>query len=268
MPALALPSDIDENFDSFIGMDCLPPDRNEGLDRGLTKDLHLVSAFHNLFDHTNFAITDFIYVRKFETEINIDSTKKCDMTYKEILDSVQFEDVGPHIVRMYPDMAYCLGWYKIHFDMLRQMQPVFHKNTNDMVCRITMKAWEDGSGLHLDAFPMEGDMWEHSLNTELIIASEVKASNEELAACCLWHTSFYGFVKKHVDERFRIYELDMGTLDRWNGNLYYKARALQNFSVIRKHGGIIPTIRQLSKSKKKQSLSSRLKNQYSMAIFT
>ena len=76
MPALALPSDIDENFDSFIGMDCLPPDRNEGLDRGLTKDLHLVSAFHNLFDHTNFAITDFIYVRKLETEINIDSTKK------------------------------------------------------------------------------------------------------------------------------------------------------------------------------------------------
>ena len=116
-----------------------------------------------------------------------------------------------------------------------------------------MKAWEDGSGLHLDAFPMEGDMWEHSLNKELIIASEVKASNEELAACCLWHTSFYGFVKKHVDERFRIYELDMGTLDRWNGNLYYKARALQNFSVIRKHGGIIPTIRQLSKSKKSRA---------------
>ena len=26
---------------------------------------------------------------------------------------------------------------------------------------------------------------------QLIISPVVKASNEELAACCLWHTSFY-----------------------------------------------------------------------------
>ena len=49
---------------------------NEGLDRELTKDLQLTSAFHHLFDHTKFAITDFIYVRKFETEINIEIDKQ------------------------------------------------------------------------------------------------------------------------------------------------------------------------------------------------
>lgn len=76
LPTLTLPSDIDESFDSFIGMDCPPPNWNEGLDQELTKDLHLISAFHNLFDHMNFAITDFIYVRKFETEINIEINKK------------------------------------------------------------------------------------------------------------------------------------------------------------------------------------------------
>ena len=65
-----------ESFDSLIGMDCPPPNWNEGLDRELTKDLHLTSAFHNLFDHMNFAITDLIYVRKFETEINIEICKK------------------------------------------------------------------------------------------------------------------------------------------------------------------------------------------------
>lgn len=113
------------------------------------------------------------------------------MTFKELLDSVRFEDVTPHIVRMYPDMEHSLGWYKIHFDMLRLMQPVFHEDANDMVCHITMKDWEDGTGLHLNAYPMEGDMWEHSLTKELIIAPEVKASNGELAACCLWHTLFY-----------------------------------------------------------------------------
>ena len=104
------------------------------------------------------------------------------MTFKELLDCVQFEDVAPYIVKMYPDMGQSLGWYKIHFDMLRLMQPVFHEDANDKVCHITMEDWEDGSGLHLDAYPMEGDLWEHSLTKELVIAPEVAASNEELAA--------------------------------------------------------------------------------------
>ena len=60
----------DESFDALIGMDCIP-NWNEGLDKELTKDLHLTSAFHNLFKITKFAITDFIYVRKFTTDIRI-----------------------------------------------------------------------------------------------------------------------------------------------------------------------------------------------------
>ena len=69
---LTFPRDEDESFDSFIGMDCPPPNWNEGLDRELTKDLHLISQFHKLFQHMNFALTDFIFVRKFKTEINIE----------------------------------------------------------------------------------------------------------------------------------------------------------------------------------------------------
>ena len=69
---LTLPRDEDDSFDSFIGMDCPPPNWNEGLDQELTKDLHLISQFHNLFQHMNFALTDFLYVRKFKTEINIE----------------------------------------------------------------------------------------------------------------------------------------------------------------------------------------------------
>ena len=75
LPALTLPRDINMSFDSLIGMDCPPPNWNEGLDRELTKDLHLTSTFHHLFDHMNFAITDFIYIRKFETEISIEINK-------------------------------------------------------------------------------------------------------------------------------------------------------------------------------------------------
>ena len=72
---ITFPRDEDCTFDSFIGMDCPPPNWNEGLDPVLTKDLHLISQFHNLFQHLPFAITDFIYVRKFRTEINVEITK-------------------------------------------------------------------------------------------------------------------------------------------------------------------------------------------------
>ncbi len=72
---LLLPRDENQSFESFIGMDCPPPNWNEGLDQELTKDLHLISQFHNLFHHMNFAITDFIYVRKFRTVINIEITR-------------------------------------------------------------------------------------------------------------------------------------------------------------------------------------------------
>ena len=73
---LTFPRDEGSSFDSFIGMDCPPPNWNEGLDPELTKDLHLISQFHNLFQHMSFAITDFIYVRKFRTEINLE-IRKC-----------------------------------------------------------------------------------------------------------------------------------------------------------------------------------------------
>lgn len=72
---LTFPRDESLTFDSFIGMDCPPPNWNEGLDPELTKDLHLISQFHNLFQHMLFAITDFIYVRKFRTEINVEIIK-------------------------------------------------------------------------------------------------------------------------------------------------------------------------------------------------
>jgi hypothetical protein len=74
LPTLKL-SGFNDSFDSLIGMDCPPSNWNEGLDQKLTRDLHLTSAFHHLFDHTKFAITDFIYVREFETEINIEIDK-------------------------------------------------------------------------------------------------------------------------------------------------------------------------------------------------
>lgn len=77
MMLLTLPMLKKYSFDFFVGQeDSTALNWNEELDNELTKDLQLTSAFHHLFDHTKFAITDFIYVRKFETEINIEIDKQ------------------------------------------------------------------------------------------------------------------------------------------------------------------------------------------------
>lgn len=72
LSTLTLPQDFRQSFDGFIGLTYPPPNWNEGLDQELTKDLHLISPFHHLFDHTNFALTDFIFVRDFRTEITME----------------------------------------------------------------------------------------------------------------------------------------------------------------------------------------------------
>ncbi|MBR6032761.1 MAG: hypothetical protein IKP36_12525 [Bacteroidaceae bacterium] len=175
------------------------------------------------------------------------------MIFKELLDSVSFDEVERQIRIMYnyPETGN-LGWYKIHFDMLRLLTPKHHDDANDDVCHITMEDWENGNEPHLHAFPMEGDLWEHSLTKEIVIAPDVKASNEEIAACCLWHTSFHGFVEEDRKKRFRLYDIDIDFMDRWDDDVYFEKYANKNFSIIRKNGGMIPTIKDLSPKRKKQ----------------
>jgi len=173
------------------------------------------------------------------------------MTFKELLNSVTFEEVAPCLLQMHPDAEGNLKWYKIHFDMLRQMTPKHHNDANSDVCHITMEKWRDGKMI-LDAHPMEGDLWEHTLTKEIILAPDVKATNEEIAACCIWHTSFYGFVDKQAQEYLRLDEDDLDIKDRWDDSIYNKVKAMRYFSIIRRNGGHVPTMKELARSKKKE----------------
>jgi hypothetical protein len=60
-----------ESFDSFIGMVDGITNWNEHFDSLLTKDLQLIEPFHSLFEHMNFALTDFIFVREFNWDFSI-----------------------------------------------------------------------------------------------------------------------------------------------------------------------------------------------------
>lgn len=45
---------------------------NEGLDEEMTKDMHLVYDFHNLFSHMDFSIFDLLWVRDFNIELKVE----------------------------------------------------------------------------------------------------------------------------------------------------------------------------------------------------
>jgi hypothetical protein len=173
------------------------------------------------------------------------------MTFKELLNSVTFDEVVPHLLQMHPDAEENLKWYKIHFDMLRLMTPKYDDDANSDVCNITTRETE-GGGSCLNAYPMEGDLWEHSLTKEIILAPDVKATNAEIVACCIWHTSFYGFVREQSREYLRFDEDGIDVKDRWNDSIYNKVKAKRYFSIIRRNSGHVPTMKELSSSKKKE----------------
>lgn len=54
---------------------------NEGLDCNQTRDMNIIHAVHNLYDHTAFSIFDLLWVRDFNMEIHVEvdySTYKTD----------------------------------------------------------------------------------------------------------------------------------------------------------------------------------------------
>ena len=129
------------------------------------------------------------------------------MTLKELLDSLTFDEIAPCILLRYKncDVRGLLALYKQHFDYLRSLVPTAPNLMERKEARISLyKEGEDthGENIHLDAFPLEGDCWEDSLSKELVVDDDVEASNAEIAACCLWHTSFYGYLPYQCEETF------------------------------------------------------------------
>ena len=112
------------------------------------------------------------------------------MTYKELLDSVSFEEIVPYIEKYHGEKG-CLALYKIHYDMLRHLTP----NPEDSYYKNATVSHgepdEDWPEPHLTVHHIEGQIWAGALTMELIIEPDVTEPLAEIAACCLWHTSFF-----------------------------------------------------------------------------
>ena len=99
------------------------------------------------------------------------------MTLYELLHQVSFDEIVPFIERYQGWNA--LALYKIHYDYLRHLTPELGERTTAVVSNGELdESWPEP---HLDAHPLEEDLWEHSLAKELIIEPDVIASLAEIA---------------------------------------------------------------------------------------
>ena len=130
------------------------------------------------------------------------------MKLQELLQSVDFKKVALAFERMYPDDKHMLSFLKCHYDILCHITPIYDENANAQECRISYIYDEIVNKSYLSAFPLEGDKWSASLYKEIIIDCDVNATKEEIVACCLWHTSFWGYTEEQLSETakdFNIY---------------------------------------------------------------
>ena len=122
------------------------------------------------------------------------------MILQDYIKSVEFIKVASAFKKMYPDDFHMLPYLKCHYDILCHTEPVYDGNANSQECRISLYYDELVNKTYLSAYPFEGDKWSASLCKEVIIDPEVIATKEEIVACCLWHTSFYGYTEEQLAE--------------------------------------------------------------------
>ena len=110
------------------------------------------------------------------------------MLLGDLIQSVTFEQIVPHILREYPEHKSQIPYYKEAFDILRHMEYAENSATIPV-------EWvrEEDEEPYIHIGNCEGDYWESNLGKRLEIAGDVHLSDAELAARCMWSLTFYGY---------------------------------------------------------------------------
>lgn len=160
------------------------------------------------------------------------------MILQDYLKSVEFIKVAGAFKKMYPDDFHMLPYLKCHYDILCHIEPQYDENANSQECRISLYNDKIVNKTYLSAYPLEGDKWSASLCKEMIIEPEVNATKEEIVACCLWHTSFYGYTDEQLAETakdFSVYrdktELEISQFELDNSLAELKRIGYENISL-------------------------------------
>ena len=169
------------------------------------------------------------------------------MTFKELLLSVDFRKIADAYYKMYPEQAYMLPFLKCHYDMLCNTTPVINPNVKSQACHISMRYDEWTKKSYLSAFSLECEVWSALLCKTIEIAPNVTASLEEIVACCLWHTSLYGYTEEQLAntaEKFSNEWRDMSDLEIYQQKL---SRNLTTIAQLYNFTPILPSLKKIYK---------------------
>lgn len=110
------------------------------------------------------------------------------MRLRELLCACDFDDIVPHILRVYPEHASQIPWYREAYDILCHMK---YKENDGTISVEWVNCTDEEPYIQIGNG--EGDLWESNLGKHLEIADNVHVSHVELAARCLWSITFYGY---------------------------------------------------------------------------
>ena len=138
------------------------------------------------------------------------------MTLYELLHKVSFDEIAPFLSKSYAE-GRALAWFKMHYDYLCHLVPSPKSETGyDIYVEMVPQTGSDTDESRITVSAcLDGNPWEDSLGreiiiedfdnsriakTEAIIGQKVVVPNRadislaEIAACCIWETSFYAFL--------------------------------------------------------------------------
>lgn len=149
------------------------------------------------------------------------------MKLHELLERTPFDAIAPHIVRIFPEQTSQLPHYKEAYDILRHTIP---SQTNEQIivrwCRVDEKY---GDEPYISVGNCEGDLWATNLGKEMVVAEDVKLSNEELAAHIMWSITFYGFAPNECS--YGGYEGDYRPLNYYQAKVaHLQMREFRNYA--------------------------------------
>ena len=127
------------------------------------------------------------------------------MTIIELLQKTEFGRVMDCIARRYPKQGLMRPFYREAWDIILHTEPTI---TDDPM---RVRAIEGGLPFSID---LEGWKWEKLVGCELELDDDVRCSDEELAAQCLWHLTFYGFTPEEMAKAFTDEDEDPTLLPR------------------------------------------------------
>ena len=119
------------------------------------------------------------------------------MTFKELLDKYQFDEIVPEIRTVWGHKD--ISGMKMAFDCLKSLTPNLGEGSIDIMIA------GDESDPYVRVMGLSEDRWEKGLTKHLNVYGDITISEKELLAQCLWEITYYGFTPRKTEEKFYGY---------------------------------------------------------------